>query len=551
MQRTILWFKRDLRIADHPALALAAAGGGPVLPLYIAEPEYWAGADTAARQWQFVAESLAELRAALAALGQPLVVRSGEAVAVLAALRSAWPFERIVSHEETGTLWTYARDRRVAAWARAEGVAWVELAQSGVVRGLASRDGWAARREAFVAARPAAPPRALAPVPGIEPGPIPSDAELGLAPDPCPGRQRGGRAAALSLLASFLGGRGAGYRRAMAAPASGSEACSRLSPHLAWGTISGREAAQAAARAEAEAAREARRAARAAARGGAADTARGTDPGRGGTAAAGDGRGPSAADLAAFAARLTWRDHFMQKLEDAPDLERRALHPGTEGLYPRPGDPARLAAWARGETGLPFADACMRALAATGWLNFRARAMLVSLACHLLGLDWRDAGPVLARRFTDYEPGIHWSQMQMQAGATGINRIRIYNPVKQGLDHDPDGAFTRRWCPELAPVPDRFLQTPWAWEGAGRLLGRAWPEPLADPAEAARAARERLHAARRVPGFAEAAAEVVRRHASRRSGPGGRHFVDDRAPQARRGRRAGGGGGGRQLAFDL
>ena len=515
MTRTLVWFKRDLRVADHPALALAAAAGGEVLPLYIAEPGIWAGADMAARQWDFVADCLTGLRAELAALGQPLAVRRGEAVAVLRDLRAGWRFDRIVSHAETGTRATYDRDRRVAAWARAEGLDWIELPQSGVVRRLPSRDGWAARREAFLAAPPALSPAVLAPVAGIAPGPIPAAADLGLAPDPCPGRQAGGRAAGLALLAGFLAGRGAGYRRAMAAPEPGAAACSRLSPHLAWGTLSGREAARAA------------------------------------EAARGAGRLP-AADLSAFAARLAWRDHFMQKLEDAPDLDSRCLHPATEALHVRPADPLRLAAWARGETGLPFVDACMRALIATGWLNFRARAMLVSVACHLLGLDWRDAGPVLARRFTDYEPGIHWSQMQMQAGATGINRIRIYNPVKQGRDHDPAGSFIRRWCPELAAVPDRFLHAPWTWEGAGRLVGRAWPEPVVDPAAAMRAARQRLFSLRSAPGFAAAAAEVVRRHASRKAGPGGRHFVDDRAPERPRRRRGGPNeGGGRQLALDL
>ena len=116
----LVWFKRDLRVADHPALALAA-GLGPVLPLYIVEPDYWRQPDAAARHWAFIAESLAELRAALGALGAPLVVRVGEAVPVLERLCRANGITRIVSHEETGNLWTFARDRAVADWARREG----------------------------------------------------------------------------------------------------------------------------------------------------------------------------------------------------------------------------------------------------------------------------------------------------------------------------------------------------------------------------------------------------------------------------------------------
>jgi deoxyribodipyrimidine photo-lyase len=210
----------------------------------------------------------------------------------------------------------------------------------------------------------------------------------------------------------------------------------------------------------------------------------------------------------------------------------RCLHPATEGLRPREPDAARLAAWAAGETGLPFVDACMRYLAATGWLNFRMRSMVMSVASYHLWLDWRATGAVLARRVTDCEPGIHWPQVQMQSGTTGINTIRIYNPVKQGLEQDPTGAFTRAWVPELASVPDAFLQVPWRWTGAAGLLGRRYPEPVVDVEAAARAARETVWGLRKERGFAAEAARVVTRHASRADGTG--RFVNDRAPARRR-----------------
>ena len=217
-----------------------------------------------------------------------------------------------------------------------------------------------------------------------------------------------------------------------------------------------------------------------------------------------------------------------QKLEDQPAIETACLHRAAEGLRPRDPDAARLAAWERGETGLPFLDACLRYLRATGWLNFRMRSMVMAVASYHLWLDWRATGAILARRFTDYEPGIHWPQVQMQSGTTGINTPRIYNPVKQGLDQDPTGAFTRAWVPELAAVPDAFLQTPWAWEGAGRLLDRRYPAPIVDLAAAQRAAREAIFGLRREADRAEIAA-IVRRHASR-ADP---RFVNDRAPRRR------------------
>lgn len=497
----LVWFKRDLRVQDNPVLAEAKARGGRILPLYIVEPEAWAQPDASARQWRFVAESIAVLRADLARLGAPLIVRQGSAVEVLAALCAETCIRDMLSCEETGNGWSYARDRAVAAWARGSGIAWQQVPQLGVVRRLSSRDGWAARREAAIRTATVATPGALQSF-ALDPGAIPEARDLGLSFDPCPGRQKGGRGEAEALLASFLETRGQSYRRAMSTPHDGAQACSRLSPQLAWGTLSFREAAQAAA---------ARR-----------RQARGSRDGWTGA-------------MRSFEARLAWRDHFVQKLEDEPALEHRSLHSAYESLRPRDADATRLQAWERGETGLPFVDACMRSLIATGWLNFRMRAMLVSVASYHLWLDWRATGPHLARLFTDYEPGIHWPQMQMQSGTTGMNTLRIYNPVKQGQEHDPTGAFTRTWCPELREVPDAQLQTPWAWEGAPRLLGKRYPAPVVDVAQAARAAREAVWAIRQGDGFQAEAARIVEKHASRKDGGAGRHFVNDRAPRRRKG----------------
>jgi deoxyribodipyrimidine photo-lyase len=494
-QDVLVWFKRDLRIADNPVLAQAAARGGRVLPLFIVDPGAWAQADASARQWLFVAESLIELRRELAVLGAPLVIRVGPAQAVLAALCQQTGIRQILCLEETGNGWSYARDRAIAAWARDAGIDWQEHPQLGVVRRLRGRDGWARRRENAMRADPIAPPAALQGF-AIDPGGLPTAGDLALPPDPCPGRQQGGRKAGLGLLDSFLDHRGVDYRRAMSAPGRAVTACSRLSPHLAWGTLSPRETAQAAARRKTRAL---------------------------------DMRDGWAPALKSFEARLAWRDHFMQKLEDAPRLETRCLHSAYEGLRPATPDAARLAAWQKGETGLPFVDACMRSLIATGWLNFRMRAMLVSVASYQLWLDWRATGPHLARLFTDFEPGIHWPQMQMQSGTTGMNTLRIYNPVKQGQDQDPTGAFTRRWCPELRDLPDAHLHSPWGWPDAARVLDKTYPSPIVDIAAAARQARDAVWAVRQGAPFHAEAARLIDQHASRKDRGAGRHFVDDRS----------------------
>lgn len=503
----LIWFKRDLRLHDHPALTMAAAMGR-VLPVYLVEPDYWRLPDTSARQWDFTAEALSDLREALGGLGAPLIVRVGEAVDLLDRLCRQHHIARILSHEETGNLWTYARDRRVAAWARQAGVEWIELPQHGVVRRLRGRDGWARRRDAFVAQPVLDAPPGLTPVAGVEPGTIPTARALRLAEDRCAHRQTGGRAQGLRLLDSFLTLRGEPYRSAMSSPLTGERACSRLSAHLALGCLSSREVVQAATARQAE------------------------RPG---------GRWPGA--LASFQSRMAWRDHFIQKLEDEPAIELRALHRAADDLRPREPEALRLAAWEKGETGLPFVDACMRYLNATGWLNFRMRSMVMAVASYHLWLDWRATGAVLARRFTDYEPGIHWPQVQMQAGVTGINTIRIYNPVKQGRDQDPTGAFTRRWVPELGPVPDAFLQEPWKWPGAKAVLGRLYPEPVVDVMAAARAARDACWGLRKERGFREEIIEVIERHASRADA----RFVNDRSPRPQR-RRA---GDAAQMSLDL
>ena len=475
----LIWLKRDLRLKDHPALTLGA-GLGAVLPAYVVEPEYWALPDTSARQWGFTAEALDGLRRDMAAVGLTLAVRVGDAVEVLSRLCLRHGITKIISHEETGNLWTYRRDQRVAAWARSAGIEWEELPQSGVTRRLASRDGWQARRDRFMAEAALPLPPTLRGVDGVEPGPIPSARALRLAEDRCPHRQIGGREEAERLLAGFLNQRGESYRSAMSSPLTGERACSRLSAHFATGTLSIRQVVQAT------------------------------------TARQAERPGPNwSKALSSFQSRLAWRDHFMQKLEDQPSIETDCLSRAAEALRPRQPDATRLAAWAAGETGLPFVDACMRYLAATGWLNFRMRAMVMSAASYHLWLDWRVTGAHLARMFTDYEPGIHWPQVQMQSGVTAINTPRIYNPVKQGYDQDPMGVFTRRWLPELAAVPDAFLHEPWRWPGFRGLAGRRYPEPIIDLAAAQKAARDAVWAQRRGGGHREEAAAIATRHASR------------------------------------
>lgn len=466
---------------------------GPVLPLYVVEPGLWAQPDHSARHWEFIRDCLHELDRDLSKLGQPLVLRRGEMVTVLDEIRRKHGIDALWSHEETGNGWTYARDKAVAAWARLAGIPWYELAQHGVQRRLRDRNGWAAKWDQQMALPVAAPPRALPPIASVDYRALPVAADLGLVDDGCTHRQPGGRQAGLDLLASFLAGRGQHYRRQMSNPLTGASACSRLSPHLAYGTLSMREVAQAA-----------------------WERLRGLKAGI--EVDAGVDRAALRASLVSFCGRLHWHCHFMQKLESEPTIEFRELHPALRGLRPGAADPVLMAAWANGHTGYPFLDACMRSLAATGWLNFRMRAMVQSFASYNLWLPWRETGLHLARQFTDYEPGIHWPQAQMQSGTTGINTIRIYSVVKQGHDQDPEGVFVRAWVPELAAVPDRYLQEPWAYDGARDIVGRMYPERIVDLKASTAVAKERIYGARTTSGFYERADVIQEKQGSRKSG---------------------------------
>ena len=482
----VVWFKRDLRTADHAPLVRAMAAGR-VLPLYVVEPDLWRQPDVSGRQYAFLKECLADLNRDLGDLGLSLTVRVGLFTDVLDKIADAHPIAGLWSHEETGNGWTFARDKHVASWCRQRGVTWTEIPQNGVVRRLPTRTGWAKRWEQFMGQDLVMPQRSAHGI-EIESHIIPDAASLGLASDPCPGRQTGGRRAGEALLQSFLEERGRDYRFSMSSPVSAVEACSRLSPHLAFGTLSMREVAQAT-RAQLAVLAPRRDA---------------------------DGIAWKKS-LVSFIARLHWHCHFMQKLESEPRIEFTNLHKAYDGMRETV-DRARLEAWARGQTGFPFVDACMRSLIATGWINFRMRAMLMSFASYHLWLPWRDTGLHLARLFTDYEAGIHWPQTQMQSGTTGINTIRMYNPVKQGYDQDPTGAFVRHWVPELAELPPEATHEPWLFPEALGGLARTYPVRIVDHIEAAKEARAKVWGVRGARTFRDQADAIQHQHGSRKSG---------------------------------
>ena len=472
MAYTVVWFKRDLRVHDHAPL-IHAARQGPVLCLYVLEPSLWAQPDCALQHYGFLRESLRDLALQLRTCGATLQLAVGEMPEVLAHLHALQPFARLASHEETGNAHTYARDLAVARWCRRLGVAWQEWPQHGVVRRLPSREQWHGLWQAHMQAPCLLPPlpaslRSVS-LPWRDTWPAPETMGLSDAHDP-PQRQRGGRAPGQQVLHDFLHARAAFYRGGISSPLTAPTACSRLSPYLALGCLGMREVVQATQERQIQL--------------NADDEPLAPRQRQG---------------LAAFMSRMHWHCHFIQKLESEPELEWRNLHRGYDGLREDDWNPAHFEALQTGRTGWPMVDACVAMLRATGWLNFRMRAMLMSFASYNLWLPWQLTGQHLARLFVDYEPGIHWPQAQMQSGSTGRNALRIYDPVKQALELDPHGKFVARWLPVLGKVPLAWRFEPWKMPldvqmHCGVRIGHDYPAPCVPWEPTQRAAREQLRA---------------------------------------------------------
>jgi deoxyribodipyrimidine photo-lyase len=520
----VVWLKRDVRLRDHGPLAEIGRALNPFLVLYLYEPDQLSEPSVHGSHIHVINEGLIELDQQLferrdETSFHALTVCHAEAVDTLDAIHRQQTIGRLLTHQETGHYKSFERDVSVRRWCKANRVECIEYQQSGVTRCLKHRADLPKLVNAFLG-KPLHPTPNVHAVrsrlvnslrlPGRCQGPVALDQLVEIPLEhrvDRPHRQRGGERRALETLDSFLNQRGGGYSAGISSPISSWTSCSRLSIYLAWGHISLRHVVRALkSRQEDLRVRHDR-----------------------GEVIDGSWR----MSMAAFSSRLvSGRSHCIQQLESAPMMEKRDLCPAYQPLRRQQGDwnEYYYQAWAKGITGFPFVDACMRCLHQHGWINFRMRAMLVSFATYNLWLDWKRIAPHLARLFLDFEPGIHYPQLQMQAGTTGINTMRVYNVTKQGKDQDPEGLFIKKYVPELREVSKDYIHQPGTMAMSmqrrlGIILekdpptipaeGMSWyPLPIVDEKESATEAKDRVAVIRKKDGTRAMAHDVFKAHGS-------------------------------------
>ena len=477
----IVWFRYDLRLEDNQAF-IEATKNGNVLPIFIFDKNYYKLDTSSSFHLKFCEDSLKDLNQSLKNLyNSKINIYYGDTTEILKNISKKFNISEIYSHHVFKNNYLSKIDGKISNFFKECNIQWYLFNQFGIQLGKRDRYRWSYNWNKFIN-QPVLEKRVNCNF-IIDPD---HNKNCAISTNFIDDKliQEGGRKNAVKLLNSFLDNRSDNYQKEMSSPITGEKSCSRLSPYITYGNISLREIYRATKQKLNE-----------------------------------DISIVKKKSLIAFKSRLAWHCHFIQKLYDEPEIEFKNLNSAFDGLREDDFNSYYYEAWKNGNTGYPFIDACMRYLKVNGWINFRMRAMLVSFASYQLWLDWKKTSKHMAKLFTDYEPGIHYSQFQMQSGTTGINSIRIYNPIKQSIDQDPDGNFIRKWVPELKNVQGKLIHEPWKMtyidqKSISIELGKNYPLPIIENNKATKIAKDKIWKVKKSKEAKLLSSQILIKHAS-------------------------------------
>ena len=459
----LLIFHRNLRIEDNAALYNASLNQD-YSSVFIFDKEYWSQSDRSVNQLKFVIDSLNELELELKKFNVNLYIFEGNLRDFASYMNQNHPNSNLHMNHTTETEYF---SRNLKALKQNFSLNVNEYKDFGIQIKNQNRDCWASDWQNYMKSETYKIPLVSKKFKTMN---LPKFSEFkNYVNNYSAHIQKGGTLSGKGLLTSFLEKRCKGYSKKMSNPSDAVIACSRLSPHIAFGTLSIRNIYQ-----ELE---------------------------------KNINNSKYRWDLYSFKKRLHWHCHFIQKLETQPSLQHQSMHPDCDNLR-KETDNELIEKWITGNTGFPFVDACMLYLQKYGWINFRMRAMLMSFASYNLWQPWQKTSPLLASTFTDYEPGIHICQVQMQSGVTGINLPRIYSVTKQSLDQDPDASWIKEQIPDLRNIEKEKIHN--------AELGELYKEKIVDIKSSAKKARELVWQIRSNANFKSKAKVVYQLHGSRK-----------------------------------